>query len=159
MRSTINRWRHQGWRSMKRTMPMVQIPNVQETVESRFPVALAHRSRVSMKLLVSSGPVLLLCTVLRFVARHIVFLCGHNVAQGGKRHIAWGGVICYKVGHALLRGAPDVRADPHGRSCVMHRGIADKQINTSNICGFKRSDQRSPSNIAFTKETIHKSQT
>ena len=43
------------------TMPMVQIPNVKETIESRFPVALAHRSRVSMKLLVSSGPVLLLC--------------------------------------------------------------------------------------------------
>ena len=63
-------------------------------------------------------------------------------------------VICYKVGHALLRGAPDVGADPHGRSCVMHRGIADKQINTSNICGFKRSDQRSPSNIALIKEAI-----
>ena len=69
-------------------MTMVQITNVQETIESRFPVALAHRSLVSIKLLVSSGPVLLLCTVLRFVARHIVFLCGHNVAQGGKRHIA-----------------------------------------------------------------------
>ena len=33
----------------------------QKTIESRFPVVLAHRSRVSMKLLVSSGPVLLLC--------------------------------------------------------------------------------------------------
>ena len=42
-------------------MTMVQITDVQETIESRFPVALAHRSRVSMKLLVSSGPVLLLC--------------------------------------------------------------------------------------------------
>ena len=51
-------------------------------------------------------------------------------------------------------GAPDVGADPHRRSCVMHRGIADKQINTSNICGFKRSDQRSPSNIALKKEAI-----
>ena len=79
-------------------MTMVQITNVQETIESRFPVALAHRSRVSIKLLVSSGPVLLLCTVLRFVARHIVFLCGHNVAQGGKRHIAWGWSYAIRLG-------------------------------------------------------------
>ena len=41
-----------------------------------------------------------------------------------------------------------------GLTCTVDHVSANKQINTSTMCGFKRSDQRSASNIALIKEAI-----
>ena len=106
-----------------------------------------------------------------FFAR--TWCCRHNVAQGSVQFfdffwcdtyffcadiMSCGREEAYRSGAGHMLQGWEMPSSwtrlMSGLTCTVDHVSANKQINTSTMCGFKRSDQRSASNIALIKEAI-----